>query len=71
MSSLNLNIPHNLSKEEALARIKNLLSNLKQEHKDMISDVHESWQDNKGNFSFKARDLISPATLLLTILMCK
>lgn len=55
MSSLNLNIPHNLSKEEALAKIKNLLTNLKQEHKDMISDVHENWQDNKGNFSFKAK----------------
>jgi len=55
MSSLNLNIPHSLSKEEAISRIKNLFSNLKDEHKDMISDVHEGWQDNKGNFSFKAK----------------
>ena len=55
MSSLNLNIPHHLSKEEALSRIKNLLSSLKQEHKDMISDVQESWNGNKGNFSFKAK----------------
>ena len=55
MSSLNLNIPHSLSKEEAISRIKNLFSNLKDEHKDMISDVHESWQENKGNFSFKAK----------------
>lgn len=55
MSSLNLNIPHNLPKEEALARIKNLLANLKAEQKDMISDVQENWQDNKGNFSFKAK----------------
>ena len=55
MSSINLKILHQLSKEEALSRIKNLLSNLKQEHRDMISDVHESWRDNKGNFSFKAK----------------
>jgi hypothetical protein len=55
MSALNLTIPHNLSKEEALTRIKNLLSNLKEEKKDIVSDVQENWQDNKGNFSFKAK----------------
>ncbi|MFT4155889.1 polyhydroxyalkanoic acid system family protein [Parafilimonas sp.] len=55
MSSLNLNIPHSLSKEEALTRIKNLLSNLKEEKKDIVSDVQENWQDNKGNFKFKAK----------------
>ena len=55
MSSLKLNIPHGLSKEEALTRIKNLLSNLKEDKKDIVSDVQENWQDNKGNFSFKAK----------------
>lgn len=55
MSSLNLNIPHNLPKDEALTRIKNLLANLKEEQKDIVSDVQENWQDNKGNFSFKAK----------------
>ena len=55
MSSLNLSIPHTLSKEEALTRIKNLLTNLKEEHKDLVTDVQENWQDNKSNFSFKAK----------------
>jgi len=55
MSALNLTIPHNLSKEEALTRIKSLLSNLKEDKKDIVSDVQENWQDNKGNFSFKAK----------------
>lgn len=55
MSVLNLSIPHSLSKAEALTRIKSLLSNLKEEKKDLISDVQENWQDNKGNFSFKAQ----------------
>ena len=55
MAALNLTIPHNLSKEEALTRIKNLLSNLKEEKKDIVSNVQENWQDNKGNFSFKAQ----------------
>lgn len=55
MSSLNLNIPHTLPKEEALSRIKNLLAKLKEEQKDLVSDVQENWQDNQGNFSFKAK----------------
>ena len=55
MSALKLNIPHNLSKEEALTRIKKLLSNLKEEQKDFISDVHENWAGDKGDFSFKAK----------------
>ena len=55
MASLNLNIPHRLSKEEALARIKNMLSNLKEENKNIVSDVQENWQGNKGDFSFKAK----------------
>lgn len=55
MSALALNIPHSLPREEALSRIKQLLTNLKQEQKDNISNVQENWQDNKGNFSFKAK----------------
>ena len=55
MSALNLNIPHNLPQEEALARIKNLLTKLKEEQKDTISNVQENWQGNKNNFSFKAK----------------
>lgn len=55
MSSLNLNIQHNLSKEEALSRIKNLLAKLKEDQKDVVTDVQENWQDNKGSFSFKAK----------------
>lgn len=55
MSSLNLNIPHNLSKEEALSRIKNLLAKLKEDQKDVVTNVQENWQGNKGSFSFKAK----------------
>jgi hypothetical protein len=55
MPALNLNIPHQLSKEEALSRIKNLLATVKDEQKDVVTDLKEDWQDNKGNFSFKAK----------------
>lgn len=55
MSKLNLNIPHELPKEEALDRIKKLLGNLKEEQKDTISNVKENWQGDAGDFSFKAK----------------
>lgn len=52
MASLKMNIPHQLSKEEALSRIKNLLGKLKQEQKDKISNVTENWKEDTGNFRF-------------------
>ena len=41
MAKLSLNIPHELPKEEALKRIKGLLTKLKTEQGDIISDVKE------------------------------
>ena len=55
MSLLNLKIPHSLPKEEALARIKSMLTNLKVEQKDYISNLREEWDAEKGSFSFTAK----------------
>jgi Putative polyhydroxyalkanoic acid system protein (PHA_gran_rgn) len=55
MASLKMNIPHKLSQEEALSRIKGLLGKLKQEQKDKISDVKEEWHGETGNFQFTAQ----------------
>ncbi|WP_315821432.1 polyhydroxyalkanoic acid system family protein [Paraflavitalea speifideaquila] len=55
MSTLNLDIPHELPKEEALERIKGLLTNLKEEQKQIISNVAEKWEGDNGQFSFSAK----------------
>ena len=55
MSKLDINIPHNLSTEEALTRIQGMLQKLQQEQKDTIRDVSESWHGNAGEFSFSAK----------------
>lgn len=55
MSNLTVEVPHQLTKEEALARIKNLLVNLKEEQKEIVSDVKEEWSGDQGNFSFSAK----------------
>ena len=55
MPSLDLSIPHQLSQEEALSRIKRLWSDTKRDHSGMISDLKENWEGNKGTFSFSAK----------------
>jgi Putative polyhydroxyalkanoic acid system protein (PHA_gran_rgn) len=55
MSKLSMNIPHNLSKEEALTRIKGMLNNLKSQQADMISNVKEEWNNDEGTFAFTAK----------------
>lgn len=55
MSSLNINIPHQLPKEEAVARVKKLLGQLKKDHGDQISEVTEEWDGEKANFSFNIK----------------
>jgi hypothetical protein len=55
MAKLSLNIFHELPKEEALKRIKGLLTKLKTEQGDIISDVKEEWNNDKGNFAFSAK----------------
>ena len=55
MASLNFNIPHNLSQEEALGRIKQLIDKLKTEQKGNISSAEENWEGNTGKFKFNAK----------------
>lgn len=55
MSKLDVNIPHDLPKEEALTRIKKLLANLQEEQKENIRGVKEDWVGNEGSFSFNAK----------------
>jgi len=55
MSKLSLNIPHSLSQEEALSRVKQLLGRLQEEQKGTITDVQENWEGPNGNFRFSAK----------------
>ncbi len=55
MSTLNVNIPHQLSKEEAQVRIRQLLTNLKEQQADKVSDVKETWEGDHATFSFSIK----------------
>jgi len=53
MANLNVSVPHKLSQDEALRRIKNLLKEVEMKFSDKISDLHERWDGNTGTFSFE------------------
>ena len=55
MSNLDFSISHQLTQDEALKRIKQLLSDAKRDHGDLISNLQENWEGNKGTFSFSAK----------------
>jgi hypothetical protein len=55
MPSLDFSIPHKLTQDEALNKIKQLLTDAKRDHGDMIENLQENWEGNKGSFSFSAK----------------
>ncbi len=63
MPKLNLAVSHSLTQDEALKRIKNLLSDVKTQFADKISDVHEEWDGNVGKFNFSAMGFPVSGTL--------
>ncbi len=54
MASLEFSVPYSIPQEEALSRIKNLLTETKKEHGDKIKNLNETWEGNTGTFSFIA-----------------
>ena len=54
MASLQMKIPHQLSQEEALKRIKKMLTETSQQHADKITGLKEEWNENVGTFQFSA-----------------
>jgi Putative polyhydroxyalkanoic acid system protein (PHA_gran_rgn) len=52
MPSLKLAFPHQLGQPEAVARLKNLLTRVKEKYQDQVSDLKESWNENTLTFGF-------------------
>ncbi len=58
-----MNIKHGLTKDDALTRIKKLLSETSDQHADSISDLKEKWNGNVGTFSFNVKGFGVSGTL--------
>ncbi len=52
MPSLQITYPHQLGQEEAVSRLKSLLTKVKDKYQDQVSNLEETWNDNKLAFGF-------------------
>jgi len=52
MSSIQVTVHHKLTEHEAMARIKTLVTQLKNEHGDKVANIEEEWHARSGKFSF-------------------
>lgn len=50
-----VSVPHHLSQEEALSRIKSLVGDLKKQYGDQVGAVSEKWHGNQCDFSLKVK----------------
>ncbi|MBA3550702.1 polyhydroxyalkanoic acid system family protein [Patescibacteria group bacterium] len=55
MATINLELQHSLTEQEALKRIKKLSTEIQDQYGDKMSEVNESWKGNKGAFSFSTK----------------
>ena len=62
---MHISITHSLTEKEALTRIKKLITRSKKEYASMVTDVHESWKENTGTFSFAVRGYTLSGTILV------
>ena len=51
MPSIKVAVPHKLTQEEALRRIKKAIEDTKKQNADKVGDLAESWDGYTGNFS--------------------
>jgi hypothetical protein len=50
---MNVEVPHTLGKEAAIAHLQSLMDKMQEHYKDQVKDIQQSWDDDKLNFSFK------------------
>jgi hypothetical protein len=63
MPSLEMNIPHQLDKEEALKRIRTLLEKVESRFPGQVQELKQDWKGNTGDFSFKVMNMPVSGTL--------
>jgi hypothetical protein len=50
---MTIELKHDLGKTESIDRIKRILTNLKKNYGNLISDDHETWKDDLANIACK------------------
>jgi len=52
MSSIQVTVHHKLTEHEAMSRIKNLITKLKLDNENKITNIEEEWHARSSKFSF-------------------
>lgn len=52
MPSINVAVPFSIPKDEAIRRIRSLVSELQKDFADKVSNVREEWRNDRADFSF-------------------
>ncbi len=65
MASINISIPHSLTKEEVAAKTKSLFSNLKEKYAGMIDSVSEEWNGYEAKFTLSAKGFDVSGTMTI------
>lgn len=52
MPSITVSVAHNLTRQQAAERLKNMAEQLKKQYGNMVQNLKETWSGEAGNFSF-------------------
>lgn len=66
MPKTEVSVPHNLGKDEAIQRLQGMLSSVKENYGNQVSDLQENWTADGGTFSFKAMGFKISGVLTVT-----
>jgi hypothetical protein len=66
MAHLDIDIPHQLSRDEALQRVKQLLEKTRQQQAGSIENLTEHWEGNTGHFQLSAKGFPISGTITVT-----
>lgn len=53
MPGFNIDVPHTLGEEEASNRLRGFFAKVREKYQSQVSDLEETWDDNRLSFSFK------------------
>ncbi len=67
MPSIKVETSHQLEKQEAIVRISQLITKLKNDFKDKINNEYESWNGDNANFGFKIMGMNMKGTILVGV----
>lgn len=65
MPTSKVTVSHSIGQAEAMTRLQGFAAGLRERYKDMIKDLDEKIEGNKGIFSFKTMGLKVAGTLLV------